>query len=72
MFIRTLDGDWINADHITYFDVARTADNVFTSRAFVDNDTIYAIHKANRDADAMSCLEEQSWLDCYIHEIGLD
>jgi hypothetical protein len=71
MFIRTLNGDWINTDHITYFDVVRTADNVFTSRAFMD-DEHFAVHKANRDADAMSRAEEQSWLDCYIHKIGLD
>ena len=71
MFIQALNGDWINTDHITYFDVARTADNVFTSRAFVDG-VIYAIHKSDREADIKSCEEEQSWLDCYIHEIGLD
>ena len=71
MFIRTIYGDWINADHITWFDVARTADNVYTSRAFA-GDQSYVIHKSDREADIESWREEQSWLDCYIHEIGLD
>ena len=71
MFIKTLDGDWINADHVIKFDVIRTADNAFTSRAHTTMMEVVAIHKtAITGFEGYN--EEQSWLDCYIHEIGLD
>jgi len=70
MFIKTVEGDWINADHITKFDIAVTADGTVTARAFL-NDQPLAIHKIPCIGDE-SIDQMQDWLDHFIYEMSLD
>lgn len=67
MFIKTIEGDWINTDHITRFDVAVTGDGTVTARAFLDGQPL-AIHKAGDE----SIDQMQDWLDHFIYEMSLD
>lgn len=67
MFIKTIEGDWINTDHITRFDIAVTADGTVTARAFLSGQPL-AIHKAGDE----SIDQMQDWLDHFIYEMSLD
>lgn len=67
MFIKTIEGDWINTDHITKFDIAVTGDTMVTTRAFLNGQPL-AIHKeCDESIDQM-----QNWLDRFIGEMCLD
>lgn len=70
MFIKTVEGDWINADHITRFDIAVTADGTVTARAFLNGQPL-AIHKECYTGDE-SIDQMQDWLDHFIYEMSLD
>jgi hypothetical protein len=77
MFIRTLDGNWINSDHIRLIDIYEGSSAV-TVRAFVNVlPTPFLLHafpleNCENSASKEELDKAQSWLDCYIHEIGLD
>ena len=68
MFIKTIEGDWINTDHITRFDIAVTGDGTVTARAFLNSQPL-AIHK---DIGDESIDQMQEWLDHFIYEMSLD
>lgn len=70
MFIKTIEGDWINTDHITKFDIAVTGDGTVTARAFLDGQPL-AIHKIPYIGDE-SIDQMQDWLDHFIYEMSLD
>lgn len=67
MFIKMIEGDWINTDHITKFDIAVTGDDTVTARAFLNSQPL-AIHKAGDE----SIDQMQDWLDHFIYEMSLD
>jgi hypothetical protein len=77
MFIRTLDGNWINSDHIRLIDIYEGSSAV-TVRAFVNVLPTpfllraFPLENCENSASKEELDKAQSWLDCYIHEIGLD
>jgi hypothetical protein len=79
MFIRTLDGKWINSDHIKLIDIdIYEAASAVAVRAVVKGlPTPFFLHaflleNCENSASKEELDKAQSWLDCYIHEIGLD
>ena len=73
MFIKSIHGSWVNTSYIDVLDVKANAENV-TVRAIGNDGVIFILHQIPHDGipgpDDLD--KAQSWLDCYIHEIGLD
>lgn len=80
MFIRTLDGKWINSNHIRLIDidiyegsisavVVRAVVKALPTPLFLH---AFPLENCENSASKEELDKAQSWLDCYIHEIGLD